>query len=1242
MADETSLEVGIEGHGFRETASDVATLNAKVIELRDNLQSVSSSWQEAINNSKRWRAEMKEAREQLPAGNDATKPIRDRAAHSFDALNDMFDKYRANGSFPPPGGAAGGGGNGNRGSNGGVLPPPDRPNGNERPPPDPPNENGIRADWLARQNALRGHWNRTINAVQEKRNNGAWLPGYVHKPAFESAQSFLQNEYQDKIDKFNSHWMSGEEFQKNKEQRLKSAIRESLNRSQRMTSQIAYVRDGAELDKLYEKIDAESAYLKDKKAEWDDFSSEKRESDAARATEQRANAQALFTRSRDSVQDFMPKSAFKKYEETRLQSAINGSFGRLQSMRDHLPYAKDGAELDKLAAKMDAESEYLKNKKAEWDQTHPKAQGAAKWIKELGNEIEGLGKAASISARILNAGIGGFKAYSGYSQQAARVIGKFNPFSMWSYPETIMGLQQAKYGFWDNIGGKASGLGAGLIATGNPIGIGAGAIASLGGAGMSLFGTMNKMWLANWQSALSVVKTISGGIVGGLKTLLDGAKFVAGGLLTLARNIIGGFTGLFGLGSGLLAAGAALGANTVNKTFGQNVNWNNQNFTGISLREQIRNEHYEDYWYLGRGTLQKEILNYNRTLAKFQTEGVFENQLPAALSGMIPFVTNGRNGLEGIMDMVNYIAKVRTQENFPKIENWFNEQGLDIVTHIAGQVLEGRGPERPWWQYNNQENAERNFRSNKAEFDGIRSGIQYIFKDISNTLWAKKIPFANVTGREIAVNFGNLLGAIPPALQGNMKPLMGGLGYFAGLGLRTVDNAGKAFDEKTGLGLWNKTKGLASTVAERGLGLANIGLEAVKTGNWTPLWDYLGEQAKNIADSAGGMIKGLFDNGKTVLGSLWDWIAGKVKGFFNSDFPDTLMRGFHQFSTWMNKTLTGIFQNIDTGSIAKYLSGLGYELFRAFKPGIKFIAGALYEAVSRVVEMIAYMKKNPFGTWNPYTKERDYFITPDVAKQYKKIENVINEGFVTSSFDKKATSLENAFKNKGLENPLYTKDYITNYNEVLEMTGDVETAMFAQNLSMWAHESRLSKDNLKTFLNEAGVGLLNFYTKGDKKQKEILDRRDKKDWLGAWHDYATGGNTAERVVEGMFSGVEKWARENGYTDYDKQLAHQNGQNFDKDRTAEWYAPIETPAPKPVVGEDAALGGVIASLQQTIRDLQAQVKALAEKQGVPLTAVLELKDENGKHTSVTLTQEGVAALFGASAAYTYTFKNAGAR
>jgi hypothetical protein len=825
-------------------------------------------------------------------------------------------------------------------------------------------------------------------------------------------------------------------------------------------------------------------------------------------------------------------------------------------------------------------------------------------------ETEGVGKTLIAISSI----VGGFRSVSSYSQEKARAIGRFNPFNLWSYPETAFSLNRAKFSLAENLGGQAMGLGGSLMMMGNPFGLVLGGALTLGGGGASVFGSVNKMRLASWEGALGVTKNIATGIGAGLKSLLDGARFVTGGLLNLSRSLIGGFTHLAGLGIGAAAAGAGLAVTTVNKTFGQDVQWNNPYFTGISLKEQLRNEHYENYWYLGKGRLQEEIVNYNRTLSKFQTEGLFPNQLPAALSGMISFVTKGREGFGGIMDMAQYIASRRTDNNWREIENWLSEQNLGIVTHIAGQILEGRSPNDPYYTYANAENAELNFRRNKDDFDAIKTGISYIFKDISNTLWSAKLPFLDITGRQANIMFANLLGSIPRALQGKPENLFYNLGNFAGVGIRAIDRAGSALDENTGLGLWQGAKRAGSEIASRTLGLADIGLEAVKTGNWTPLWDYMSQQLSDIWGAASGMITSLFDNGKVILGSLWNWISEKVKGFFNSDFPATLMQGFRTFSQWMHETLQSVFESVDTNNVKAFFVNLGYELFYAFEPAIKAIGGTIYNMISKIAGALEYMK-NPFSyKKNPWTGQTEYFITKETGDLYKDIHDMIASISPNGSFPVGYTAGTNSAKTLfGRETRNagnYTESPLLNINKAI-ITNDEEVRELKLRIFNALKSSRANKEEMPAIVEnlENMIGFFSIW--GDDSQKKLLNGGKVGNMaLSFMEAYALKQNPAELFVDQARSVLENL----------------KGQY---PMPAAITAAVNTPQPAGA-GKDGALYNVIDKLQQTIRNLEAQIKTMGEKMDKPLTGSIDLTDNNGQHHTLTLTQEQMAYL---TSAYT---------
>jgi hypothetical protein len=78
-------------------------------------------------------------------------------------------------------------------------------------------------------------------------------------------------------------------------------------------------------------------------------------------------------------------------------------------------------------------------------------------------------------------------------------------------------------------------------------------------------------------------------------------------LLSIARNIIGGFTHMLGAGVGLAAADVGV----VKSAFSQSVFYNNEAFMGISLRERQKHEHLENLFFLPQGTLQSEVVNFN-------------------------------------------------------------------------------------------------------------------------------------------------------------------------------------------------------------------------------------------------------------------------------------------------------------------------------------------------------------------------------------------------------------------------------------------------------------------------------------------------------------------------------------------------------------------------------------------------------------------------------------------------------
>jgi hypothetical protein len=923
---------------------------------------------------------------------------------------------------------------------------------------------------------------------------------------------------------------------------------------------------------------------------------------------------------------FFSPNEKEAFEERRLKSAIRGSYTRLQNYQDQLRTVGGYPQMERIRGKIDDEQERLLNARAQWDEAHP--EKAVTDIRQLINEIDGLGKTAGRVARLVNRAVGIVTTISDYNQRKAQVAGGFNPFNPWSYPETLMGLQGARFDFAQNLGGKLTGVGSSLIMTGTPAGVGLGLAASAAGAGTSIWGSLNKASLANYQGALNIVKTATGGLLEGLNAFLQGVKTVAGSLLSLARNIIGGFSNLFGLSLGLGAAGAGIAANSLRKTFSQSVNWNNQSFTGISLREQLHNEHLEDYWYLGHGAIQGEIVNYNRLRAKFDTEGVFQNQLPAALAGLVPFIAGGRQGFNGIMDMAKYIASIRTDENYTQLENWLSEQNLGVVSHIAGQLLEGRSPQTPWYQYRNAESAERNFRANKSEFDAVGTALQYIFKDISNTIWAKKLPFMDVTGRQIAVQFANMLGAAPLALQGNTKPLTSSIGAFAGMGVRAVDNAGRALDDKTGLGLWQGTKSLIASVIERGLGLADVGLTAAQSGNWTPLWDYMGDQLENVAESAASLMKSAFEQSRPIFTSLWDWIAGKVKAFFNSDFPDTLMRGFHNFSTWMNETLSNVFDSIDTSGLSKWLSGLGVELFHAFQPGLEFIGGALWDIVSGIADAFTF-SFNPFEKkeFNPLTLKQDPFLTRSMNEKYERINSIIHV-LPTGIPNAAARQTRRIYENKGLESPLLKTPPESVYDNIYQLTGNSYIGNYAMLLAQILQKSKLEGKNKEKVANEFGQEISIFTMMDRADQIAVLSGQDKKKRLETLRDFANLGNPGVELVRSVVAQVDKFSKENGYPSYENE--HPPGSDA--------YRPVDTGRPAPLLSptpENHALNAVISGLRQTIHDLQNQVKILSEKQDVPLTGFVELKDDKGNFFSVGLTQEALASLNSA-----YNYRDAG--
>jgi acyl dehydratase len=880
--------------------------------------------------------------------------------------------------------------------------------------------------------------------------------------------------------------------------------------------------------------------------------------------------------------------------------------------------------------------------------------------KRLSTFINGLDKFRRRGGmQVLRSAASGVSEYARFQGNAYRAVGRLRPFDFWSYPETLFSMGQQQTNFQRGIGNNLMGIGSGLMMSGNPVGIGAGAATSLFGGGMTLLGSLQGIENARMQGALGLTKNIFAGVVGGLETLLSAARTVGGGLITAARQIVGAVTHLLGAGLGLGATAFGAGTGIVTSVFNQDVRWSNPAFTGVSLREQLRNEHLEDYWYLGRGRLQTEIVNWNRKSSEFRTQGVFERQVPTALSGMLPLLTSGRTGFDALYEAAQVLAETQRHASRPQrlaMESWFAQQGLDIVPHMAGQLLEGRDIHHRYYAYANQEQTERAFREHKVEYDALTRTFADIVKDIGNALWNNKLPLVGVSGRQVAVGAANVLGSVPAALRGDASGLLGNARALAGFALGGLDAAGKAFDGWLGrlgfeppayrlwreseprgraatagaraawldskpldaapwAGPWQKLKQAGAYAAERGLGLAEVTLTALKSGHWTPVWNHIAEGVKPIADSAGALISSMFRQGQTILGSLWTWIGGKITAFFASDFPQTLMQGFHTFSTWMHETLQGVFDDIDTGKMGEWFKDLGAELIYAFEPAIRFIGRTLYSVVTSVANAIAY-SKNPFSfKSSPFTLKNEPFLTEQTGRLYKKFYDTVlhDAGYrvriggaleldpLQALMHNTPLSRKVAESGALLTTPNVSKETLKyNFSGV---TQDDETIELLYRMSQVLRLERVPQEQLPGFIKVLGDIAGNFDKKAQRKQEEMLGGEQ---WRTI-EQTIRAGNSADAALDVLMPRVK--AR--------------------RERTAETSAARTAPDATRVEASASGAGAanrVLTELERRIAELTAELKALQEEHARPLRGYVDLRFADGSEHRLEITQEALAGLF----------------
>jgi hypothetical protein len=949
------------------------------------------------------------------------------------------------------------------------------------------------------------------------------------------------------------------------------------------------------------------------------------------ASGERAKREAAFERRYDNAQ------AYREYRRKRQESekvhTADDAFYASQSM-ENIDFTDEFADLDKALLSGFKERRRLFADMINQARTHG-------GIQILRNAASGAGE------------------YARFQGNAYRTVGRLRPFDLWSYPETFLALEQQRTNFQRGIGNNLMGIGSGLMMTGNPIGAAVGAGTALFGGGTSLLGSLQGLDIARAQGALGLTKNIFTGVAGGLKTLLQAARAAGAGLTSVARQIVGAITHLLGAGLGLGAAALGAGAGVVTRAFNQDVRWSNPAFTGVSLREQLRNEHLEDYWYLERGRLQSEIVNWNRKSSQFRTQGIFENQVPTALSGMIPLLTSGKTGFDALYKAAEALAATSRSASGTQrqdMESWFHQQGLDVVTHIAGQILEGKSTAHQYYAYSNQENAERNFRANKVNFDAIERTFNDVFKDIANALWTRRLPLIGVTGEQVAVGAANLLGSIPAALRGDASGLVGGVARLGGFALRGLDGAGARLDDWLGgLGfehpdyrLWRRSKPLGKYAApatldrwldskplnkewvgpwarlkqagaytvERGLGLAEVTLEAINSGKWTPVWNYIAESVKPIADAAGALIGGMFKHGQTILGSLWDWTAAKVKAFFNSDFPQTLMQGFHKFSSWMHDTLQNIFAEIDVGKASEWFKDLGAELFYAFEPAIRFIGRTLYSVVSSVADAIAY-SKNPFSfKTSPFTGKNETFITKGIGETYEKFyEHVLKpshyERALTgelalrpyASFNDKTALSRKVADGGTLLSQNLSKDTIS-YN-FKDVTQDEDTIELLYKISQGLRLGRVSERDTPYFMKELGNVVYAFNNKPDNVQKELL-QEDSPYWK-SFRAVLNGGDPFNIAIDKIME------------DFVLPRRGAVQERIDAKSRAE-VSRVEAAAPGGGVASR-----VLTELERRIAELTTELRALKEERRVPLKGYVDLRAADGAEYQVEITSEALNKL-----------------
>jgi hypothetical protein len=582
---------------------------------------------------------------------------------------------------------------------------------------------------------------------------------------------------------------------------------------------------------------------------------------------------------------------------------------------------------------------------------------------------------------------GGIRAFSsavgigtGYQTDVAGAYGKFDirrPVS--SGFDVALGLQGAKNNALTGAGSAMMGGGMGLMAV-NPV---AGGVLAGGGAVVNMLGQIGKMHTAVFTSALGIMKNISGAIVTVLKGAFDAIKGGLKFVIDLTRSLIGSITKLVAIGGGI-ALGAGIAA--ITKSLGQDTNYRLETASGLDLKEQQKMDRMDERFFLKPGSLFTASQGLSEKVANFRTRGIFDNQLPTAMLGMIDDVLGAKDGVQGSYDIATVLSKMlNNAKGDARAENSIRSlaqaAGLDTQLQMADVMANAKYGYRmngAMFKHVDQEGIEQRKRYAKFSYDPLmKTALPSAIDDIGSTLWNNKLPFIGRTGKDIGATFVNMIAGIAPALRGE------GIGKVAGNAgslLSIIPQAIGGVMKSLGLGgVSDWFKGLKTNVlgAIRGPDKTVFPHEEwQKTYDWKGVWDYIWDGFKRGAENVVGILSDVFDRIEPVIGSLFSKVASMAGKFISEFFSG---------ENGMAKGILGFIDKV-TGGIGKMFSGsngglmsdikgfgslLLVTVYDNLREPIVAITNILWDGVKKIMGFITFIK-NPFAEGDKGANYREY------------------------------------------------------------------------------------------------------------------------------------------------------------------------------------------------------------------------------------------------------------------------------